>query len=307
MVGAGRTFRRGFTIIEVMLFLVVSSALLISILAGTGTTIARHRYDDSVKGFHDALQAQYSYMSSIQNAVSVDGKGNCKTNVNGINFNPSEDNSSGGRGRSDCLIYGRLIEFGDTSDKLFDDGKKYKVTTMIGADLTGLEISNNDLNYYRKLSELDDLGLLKLANLIRLGDGEEYKLLWDSNITDRNGRTDYAAAVLIVRAPLSSTIRTFIVDTTKADDREANDIDVNKSIITEINGSGTTTNPFDSIFADKYLAQGLDFCVHPAGLPVIGGAFGGAAKLIRLTPNGSNASSVDILMTDEETEDNRCR
>ena len=62
-------FRRGFTIIEVMLFLALTGLLLVGILGGLGGNIARQRYNDAVQDLANILRDQYSFVSDTQISI----------------------------------------------------------------------------------------------------------------------------------------------------------------------------------------------------------------------------------------------
>ena len=49
-------FRKGFTIIEVMLFLALSGLLLVGVLGGLGDNISRQRYNDAVQDVVNMMQ-----------------------------------------------------------------------------------------------------------------------------------------------------------------------------------------------------------------------------------------------------------
>ena len=78
--------RRGFTMIEVSLFLVMTGVIFVGIVMGTQNSIFQQRYNDAVQSFADFLQNNYSQTTNVQ---------------------------SDGTGTSDYLIYGRLISFGN--------------------------------------------------------------------------------------------------------------------------------------------------------------------------------------------------
>ena len=85
-------YRAGFTIIEVMLFLAITGALAVGVLVSAGASIASQRYKDAVATLQSDVQQQYEDAVSVVNdrAVTID---DC-----------SED-----RGRSDCLLLGKLM------------------------------------------------------------------------------------------------------------------------------------------------------------------------------------------------------
>lgn len=86
----------GFTIIELMLFLTISSSLAVLLLVGTGAAIQRQQYRDAVQSYAGFLRGQYEQVLSVQNERA---EGECK--ITG---------SSSKRGQSDCIVIGRYIE-----------------------------------------------------------------------------------------------------------------------------------------------------------------------------------------------------
>jgi len=60
---------RGFTIIEVMLFLAVTGVLAAGILASVGSTLGLQRYRDAVDGFSSYIQGQYGQTISVRNDI----------------------------------------------------------------------------------------------------------------------------------------------------------------------------------------------------------------------------------------------
>jgi len=181
--------KSGFTILELVLVLAVTAALLVGLLAGTGTAIARQRYNDSVTSFRDFLQRQYSLVADVQNnSTDVDCR---RTGTIESGFSISAGGpDTGGRGRSDCLIYGRLLEFGltgiDAQNEIpgFNVGSNsgdiasfVRVTTIVGAMIT-----------------LEDLELMGLAGTPGDGDimqvdcitGERIDLIPDFNPLNRD-------------------------------------------------------------------------------------------------------------------------
>ncbi len=85
----------GFTIIETMLVLAVTGALITTLLIGVGSSINAQRYRDSVVSLQSILQKQYSEVANVNNTAS----GVCKPGVP--------------RGQSECVIIGRYITSND--------------------------------------------------------------------------------------------------------------------------------------------------------------------------------------------------
>jgi len=56
--------KRGFTLIEVSIFLAITGLLLIGVLGGTYSNIARQRYNDSVRSFAEFFRQMYAEVIS---------------------------------------------------------------------------------------------------------------------------------------------------------------------------------------------------------------------------------------------------
>lgn len=61
------TRRRGFTVIETMLFLAISAALTVAVIATAGASIGAQRYKDAVATLQSDIQQQYEDAISIKN------------------------------------------------------------------------------------------------------------------------------------------------------------------------------------------------------------------------------------------------
>lgn len=319
--------KKGFTLIEVIAFFTVSMALIAGIFIGTGTAINRERYNDSVESFKSFLQEQYALTANPQSAkygksrcAVVTGDGSIipeSADINGVTTlgtgwenglytTIAENNETGPfRGRSNCLMYGRLIEFtGEESagSNGWSSNGEVRVTPVIGLDLSslGFEISNQDLDYKLQLANMNDLDLLREARLGREGEGEVYNLEWDAYVDSFNvagsNATNYhipaEGAILIVRAPFSTTIRTFIIPTNNA---AGNPNLTDMFIPANDDGTAITPNPYQT--EDRY------FCVIPADTNFLSittntGQRANSRKVVRLSKNGGNASAVEILSED---------
>lgn len=92
--------KKGFTLIEVVLFLALSGALVAFLIAGTSRSISQKRYNDTVDNFVDYLQGLYSDVNYVQ-GIGTSG------------------------GNSDQAIYGKLI--------ISNDGKTFEEYTVLGS------------------------------------------------------------------------------------------------------------------------------------------------------------------------------
>jgi len=173
--------KTGFTIIEVILFIGISGALIVGILMGTGNSINTQRYHDSVYSFRSFLQQQYSDVSNIGNS-SLD-------NVCGTSTVP--------RGQSNCVILGKYIT---TSDS-----KTFNVKTVIGT-IPGAHTFTNEFNEIKLYSITTSL----TANT------DSYEMEWGSSISDISG-VNSRLSMLVLRSPVTGTTKTFISPTSISD------------------------------------------------------------------------------------------
>jgi type II secretory pathway pseudopilin PulG len=166
--------KTGFTIIEVILFIGISGALIVGILMGTGNSINTQRYHDSVYSFRTFLQQQYSDVLNIGNS----------------NLSNDCNSASMPRGQSDCVIMGKYIT---TSDS-----KKFNVKSVIGTIPSSPSLPDEIAeikNYNIKISSTANTDL--------------YEMEWGSSISDTSGASK-VLSMLVLRSPVSGTTKTFI-------------------------------------------------------------------------------------------------
>ncbi|MDR2336989.1 MAG: hypothetical protein LBE03_02710 [Candidatus Nomurabacteria bacterium] len=319
---------KGFTLIEVIAFFTVSMALIAGIFIGTGTAINRERYNDSVESFKSFLQEQYTLTANPQSA-RYGNQGACEEESGYMKINYSSTKEY--RGRSNCLMYGRLIEFYGTATSTaggWSSNGTVRVTPIIGKDLTSFcfitgtdkeaeldkcsGVSNEDLSYKARLSEMDDNELLREAMLGRENDGEVYNLEWDAYVDafflkpdgsapDDMSQIPAQGAILIVRAPFSSTIRTFIVP---YNDNKSTYPDATKKDLAYV-GVGDDGMPVTKNLVDAFIPEGNTgfyqespryFCVTAGDTNFMSNA----RKVVKVTQNGGSSSAVDILSESDE-------
>lgn len=107
-----RRVQRGFTIIEVVLFLALSGGLVAVLLAGTSLAIQRQQYRDAVQSFAGFLRDEYAQVISVENLRQTDAT--C----------PIKGAVSAARGQSNCVIVGRYITTG--GNVAANDGTRYQ-------------------------------------------------------------------------------------------------------------------------------------------------------------------------------------
>ncbi|MCL2038717.1 prepilin-type N-terminal cleavage/methylation domain-containing protein [Candidatus Saccharibacteria bacterium] len=322
---------KGFTIIEVLMFLAITGLLLTGMLVGTGANLARERYNDGVRTVEEFLAQQFMLVQNPER--DTDGTNNraciARTNTGGnlamdaINssnlssishITTTDDPAVLGplgitgnfRGRSDCLIYGRLIEFwvGTSSDDYADSGhlQRISATTIVGRDLEDYAIRNNDIDYHSALLSWNDQRLISEARIGRANDTITFVPEWGVSLAGytRSGTDGIVSdpsqpqgAILIARMPISGSVRTFII--TSGDTRSIDTLAICTSSSPPndcIQANGTFLSLADST-ANRY------FCTIPDG----SGIWTPTLKIIRVQQNVGNISAVSVLPTDTAADD----
>ena len=183
----------GFTIIEVILFLAVTGALIAGMMVATSLTLGVQRYRDATESFKTLLQDQYAGLTSVQNtrghAVTCDMQANV---IDGDVL----------RGQSACVLLGKymVIHGGDVT-----------IYPVLGRTDPATASNANDITSLR-----DDYVIS-----IDKGNADQRELEWGSQIswiTETNtenpedydsNRTNRSIGILFVRAPESGQIYTF--------------------------------------------------------------------------------------------------
>lgn len=218
--------KKGFTLIEVALFLAITGALFAAIMGGVQNSIYQQRANDSVQNFMEFLRTAYSETANVQNA---------------------------GNGRSDRAIYGKLVTFGESTDL---EGKSQDNSTanhIYMYDIIG-DIAENSGTSDSILQSLYRLN----AHAIRMEDGEKvlngivesYVPRWGAVIQDSDGNT-FTGSLLIVRHPSSGSMYTFFSN---------NVIDVNAMRVS----GGLDLQPINWN-ESGFSSEEVNFCVNPTG------------------------------------------
>lgn len=173
--------KRGFTMIEVMLFLALSGTLMVGLIAGTTRSISRQRYNDSVNNFVEFVRGVYSDVENVQ----ID---------------------DGNNGRSGKAVYGRMIVIGGDDTNL----SKVQVYTVVGEAVSaGASLKTDALDAI--FSDAADGGVG--ASIYKTGATTPYQLTsstipWEATLENADGSKFYGT-ILIIRSPSSGAIRTY--------------------------------------------------------------------------------------------------
>lgn len=180
----------GFTIIEVMLFLAVTGALTITILASAGTSITQQRYRDSVSSLKSLIQTQYTEVANVVNSRDKDWT--CTSSgevvpVDGVAGEP--------RGTSDCVIMGRIVTINET-------GKTITSSNVIGHRTTGTPAEESDL------AELTNNYTLTISPI----NPDTTEVGWGAQVVKPKSTNAQPVTIMILRSPLSGAIVTFTAE-----------------------------------------------------------------------------------------------
>lgn len=223
-----RSRKRGFTLIEVSLFLAITGALFVAVTIGVQNSIFQQRFNDSVQNFEEFLRTAYAETMNVQNT---------------------------GNGRSGEAIYGRLITFGEkhglSGERITDESVNniymYDVIGKIGDIGTGNVLST--LNNLSATVTIEKDGEVKPAGII-----ENYVPRWGAVIEKTDEYKPFVGAILIVRHPNSGVAYTYV--------KNGETIEVNE-MINNANGLGTSVSIDWEAYGFKI--EQVDFCVNPVG------------------------------------------
>lgn len=172
--------KKGFTLIEVSIFLALTGLLLVGVLGGTYSAISRERYNDAVRSFAEYFRQIYGEVLSPESL----GAGNS----------------------NNYAIYGKIIVFGlETPDDEDDSSDKDQI--IYSATLVGDVHPQAADNFIGELAAVD-------AQLFcgSLTDSDEpdstlstYTPLWGTKIHNTSNKP-FRGTIIIARAPTTGTV-----------------------------------------------------------------------------------------------------
>lgn len=310
--------KKGFTIIEVVLFLAISGALFAMVMTGVSTSTARRRYTDSVNDVVEQIKNAYSATINVENIRVKDEDSSffCSLSsaYNGMGglapdskISNTNDNYPG---RSRCAVYGQVITFGEQNNTRINrydiigvaEVGKYndidptasdellQALKTVGANIVTLKQNNNAMTS---------------CSVSLAGTTSSYLPQWDAKIEYTSAdRNLYKGAVMIARSPISGTVHTFFyTDQSDIAKENTNTLEVQNWL--SFNSTPKVCGGFynaNGVFVTEAINTGkwrndkdLDICIGSDDL------FGVANRRrgIRIHADGSNESAVELLAESE--------
>lgn len=166
--------------------LAIASMMMVGILATASNSISRQRYKDASDSLVSYFQDQYSMAVNVRNN---------RPSTQSCNTSGMTATSDAGKGTSDCMIIGRLLQS--------SDGMKITSRPVYGtADAVGL-------------SATGDKDALIAAGLVSDTDpaaATTYELAWSTGLSAKGtNRAALPFSMAILRSPTSGTVHTFVL------------------------------------------------------------------------------------------------
>ena len=275
---------RGFTIIEVSIFLAITGVLFVAVTVGVQNSIFQQRYNDSVQSFVEFLRTIYAETMNVQSA----NDGNSGTAIYGklVTFGESEDLAGNrindGVGRNEVFAYDVI------GDAKVDVGTGDLKGLLEKIDAT-IVVSNGDENH---------------PEVIPAGIIDTFVPKWSSEIqpickneNDCSESYDvYKGALLIVRHPRSGTVYTFVSNES---------LNINETIrLSQGFSIGDALEKSNVLkkkeVMDSFKIEAADYCINPNGHEV-----SGVRTDIRILMGARNSSAIEIIAGSQE-EGNKC-
>lgn len=202
----------GFTIIEVMLFISVSSLLFVGLVSGMQLMISRARFSDSMVSLKNLIQSQYEEVRTGINSRQQDKVCGTSTTTD--------------PGAGPCLVLGKIIRFSSNSSSV-------KINYLVSD-----AISQSDATF------IGDTQALKQSNVrIVTTSATTANIQWASTFVKGFSQTigpDTYSTIAIIRSPISDSVYMYAFPGTIGDN-EPNLIakgKSNESIIMLVKNSG---------------------------------------------------------------------
>lgn len=262
-------YKKGFTLIEISLFLALSGLLIVGVIAGTNRSISHQRYNNSVDSFVDSLKGLYSQVTYTQNSVATEA------------------------GRHGKAIYGKLITFGEDDSDL----SKVHIYTVIGKVLSSRDIS--DLGNISPLESLywADADVFLTENFeTSIVNESSFNLDWGA-VLENGDNTPLKKTLLIVRSPLSGDIFTYVSDEALPVHEGTEGFLKNYlPIFTNRPEEDYEANLNQDLLSRVFKTEDLNFCIDSGDR----WAAGNFRRNVRIFAGGHNSTAVEVILDNAE-------
>ncbi len=324
--------KRGFTLVEVVLFLAVTVALFVGIASGVQGSIFQQRYNDAVQNYAEFWRSIYSQVSNVQNENT--GRSDQAIYGKVVTFRRRETPVGSTEGHNEIKVYNLIGEV----ERINTRGEtvvQEKHGSGVGCSDDGTTIARLRCVNATVLTEPEPDPTDPAKSYSRaVGFVEDYVPRWSSEIqtTDEwvgsgpEGYRIYEGIVIVAHSPTSGNVATYVWDDPAKMDTIHGVIDKIEACDSGVAvGEGLCgdadpfqVKQFDEITgkdwsylnSDNFRTADIDFCVNPNGYE-----FSNVRRNIRLSEGAHNASGVDVLTEDRVAEGaeatdkdhNRCR
>lgn len=261
----------GFTIIEVMLVLGITSLMLVGLIAGSFSAIGRQRYNDALRNFAEYLSRNYSEVL----APETFGTGSSSSQA----------------------ILGKILVFGHQYGDSVDDSRSVYSAIIVGSSDISRATGNSFID---ELASADtNISIICGNNAGQSTSVERYLPLWQSELKstvteDHPTSERFRGTLIIARTPTSSTVHTIFTSD------PAFDLDLRDRCTPDNNSASAIFNQLmtDNLDATRQAFQAsLDrstgICIKSDDSAII--------REIEITADGSNTSAIKTL-TEEASE-----
>lgn len=195
----------GFTIIEVSLFLVISSFLLVGLMTGITVSVQQQRFSDSLNSTRSFLQQQFNETQYVLNNREI-------TNCTNGSLGGSDPNTS--PGGSSCMVVGKLIDLGPPQT---GSQETEIVVSDIIADVT-LPLNYKDRGAFPSFRDL--IGSSQLSTkVVNNQNRQNFIIPWDGQFTrivegDNPTIAPTVRYLSLIKSPVTGTINVYKIDIT---------------------------------------------------------------------------------------------
>lgn len=219
--------RRGFTIIETVLFLAISGLVLLIGFQGIGSRTQTAQYNDSIRDIESTVSQTLRSLSTGYRSSGLSNR-NCGLST-GASL-PSGGTLGDQAGTTSCINMGTLIEFVDNDED--DLIRTYQIT--------GRRLWNDQLN----VPGVSEQQLISNSSpIVNTIDVEEYNIPWGTQFIGtifQGGTSNDATAFGLLRSPSSSNVFPVISSIGLTNEANANVIANNPSLNFSTGASGNT-------------------------------------------------------------------